>query len=456
MPGGRPPTPNVERPRCPLGHEGAIQLSGHVRGRAGLYDRPRFRCMPKSGGTPHKFQPDVRVRHEVHGARIECDGCERPLGRRDGTRVGSGFEFAVREIADALVRVGQGSSYREASFAVRMRAKKRRVRSAIPIKTGLISDDPSLAMNYLDAFAEMIIGEVAEKVWPAYLALDALPLRVRVHQPQLLARTLRKKKAWPANLKKRTHPRKVYKIRRNATIRERGRILVAVGSNTVYGKPRPILARFAGGGDEESWVEFLRALPGVPAWVVSDRDGAIEAAVKRVWPAGSVVHLFSEFHLAKNAGDAARADKVPFGDPMRELLEDIQADPTIYPDAESFAAQRGFVRLTKWLADNRELICVEQPAKRAVFPNAPRSNGAVEATIEKIKTAVKGRAHLFGNADRLDLARVGISPEPNRLCTAAARNPDILKWADGRGAFLIVPEVVTKDWGIDTEGWERA
>jgi hypothetical protein len=89
----------------------------------------------------------MRVRHELHGARIECDGCERPLGRRDGIRVGSGFEFAVREMADALVRVGQGSGHREASFAVRMRAKERRVRSAIPIKNGLITDDPSLVKS---------------------------------------------------------------------------------------------------------------------------------------------------------------------------------------------------------------------------------------------------------------------------------------------------------------------
>lgn len=30
------------------------------------------------------------------------------------------------------------------------------------------------------------------------------------------------------------------------------------------------------------------------------------------------------------------------------------------------------------------------------------------------------------DADRLDLARVGISPDPGRLCTAAARDPDTI------------------------------
>ncbi len=33
------------------------------------------------------------------------------------------------------------------------------------------------------------------------------------------------------------------------------------------------------------------------------------------------------------------------------------------------------------------------------------------------------------DADRLDLGRAGIKPKPSRLCTDAARDPEILKWA---------------------------
>jgi uncharacterized protein len=33
------------------------------------------------------------------------------------------------------------------------------------------------------------------------------------------------------------------------------------------------------------------------------------------------------------------------------------------------------------------------------------------------------------DADRLDLGRVGIEPDPARLCTEAARRPEILAWA---------------------------
>ena len=53
------------------------------------------------------------------------------------------------------------------------------------------------------------------------------------------------------------------------------------------------------------------------------------------------------------------------------------------------------------------------------------------------------------DADRLDLGRVGITPHPSRLCTEAARRPETIRWADGRASFLVIPEFVRGDWGID-------
>ena len=53
------------------------------------------------------------------------------------------------------------------------------------------------------------------------------------------------------------------------------------------------------------------------------------------------------------------------------------------------------------------------------------------------------------DADRLDLGRVSICPEPSLLCTEAAKNPEILKWADGRACFEVVPDFVHGEWGIE-------
>jgi len=53
------------------------------------------------------------------------------------------------------------------------------------------------------------------------------------------------------------------------------------------------------------------------------------------------------------------------------------------------------------------------------------------------------------DADRLDLGRVGITPERTKLCTRAAKRQEMIQWADGRAAFEVVPEIVEAEWGID-------
>lgn len=53
------------------------------------------------------------------------------------------------------------------------------------------------------------------------------------------------------------------------------------------------------------------------------------------------------------------------------------------------------------------------------------------------------------DSDRLDLGRVGIQPHPSRLCTASAKAPEVLQWADGRASFRLIPEFVATEWGID-------
>lgn len=53
------------------------------------------------------------------------------------------------------------------------------------------------------------------------------------------------------------------------------------------------------------------------------------------------------------------------------------------------------------------------------------------------------------DADRLDLGRVGITPHPGRLCTEAAKRPEMLNWADERATLGVVPEFVRTEWEID-------
>ncbi len=53
------------------------------------------------------------------------------------------------------------------------------------------------------------------------------------------------------------------------------------------------------------------------------------------------------------------------------------------------------------------------------------------------------------DADRLDLGRVGITPDPAYLSTAAAKAPKLMAWAHGRGTMGFVPSLVFDEWGVD-------
>lgn len=50
------------------------------------------------------------------------------------------------------------------------------------------------------------------------------------------------------------------------------------------------------------------------------------------------------------------------------------------------------------------------------------------------------------DADRLDLLRVGIHPSPRKLCTDAARDPELLAWANGRARRNYVPSFTRGGW----------
>jgi uncharacterized protein len=50
------------------------------------------------------------------------------------------------------------------------------------------------------------------------------------------------------------------------------------------------------------------------------------------------------------------------------------------------------------------------------------------------------------DSDRLDLGRVGVTPDPEFLNTDAARRPDTIAWAHSRSVNEIVSEVIADIW----------
>ena len=123
-----------------------------------------------------------------------------------------------------------------------------------------------------------------------------------------------------------------------------------------------------------------------------------------------VVQLFAVFHDSRRISEGVDEDH---GERGAELAAELRGDLFNLPD------------------DDFELL--HEACAR-------HTDGETEADIT-IQTC--------WDADRLDLGRVGMMPEPTKLCTSAAKAPTMLKWADGRAAFDVVPELVKDEWGIE-------
>lgn len=52
------------------------------------------------------------------------------------------------------------------------------------------------------------------------------------------------------------------------------------------------------------------------------------------------------------------------------------------------------------------------------------------------------------DADRLDLGRVGKTPDPGRMLTEPAREPGVICWADNRARRRHIPSFVLSEWEL--------
>lgn len=163
----------MERPPCPRGHESRTLLDGHYRSPDGNYERPRYRCVSlESGKTLHRFTPTLRPRRRItsdgHG---ECATCERPLHRNDGHITARRFGYAVKDIAEMLVRVGRGEFYRHIAKNIRVQLDR--------IPAGIPGDSASPVIHAIDGFASLVMSHKTPTRWPQIVSIDALPLRSR-------------------------------------------------------------------------------------------------------------------------------------------------------------------------------------------------------------------------------------------------------------------------------------
>ncbi len=208
--------------------------------------RQRYWCVPANGDRPHRFTESLPREESWHDA---CELCERDVDVHEGPHAARHYQFVARGIAEALVMVGAGSTYREAALVARERAKRLR---AGPDGEQRFSRHGSLVMDWVEVFAPVVFEPCRPHAWPASgsLLLDDLPFRVR--SPD----TGRHRIAF--------------------------RVFAAMGYEA--GRPRLWRLEARTSKSQADWKAFLDALPGAPPRVVCDNDDGLTKAVARALP----------------------------------------------------------------------------------------------------------------------------------------------------------------------------
>lgn len=159
---------------------------------------------------------------------------------------------------------------------------------------------------------------------------------------------------------------------------------------------RTILQQFALASDGEH---------GVVHWARVLENGLCLATLTAADPA--IIALFAVFHDS------------------RRLTDDV--DPLHGVRAADYAASLRGTHFTLSDAD----------FERLSIACAYHADGATDGDIT-VQTC--------WDADRLDLGRGGMIPDPRYLCTAAAKQPEIIAWATRRAVRNAVPPIVYREW----------
>ncbi len=150
-----------------------VRFDGHYR--TSNHVRQRYRCL-SANGDRLRFT-ELLPREESWSDA--CETCEREVELREGPHAARKYQFVARGIAEALVMVGAGSTYRDAALVARERAKRLRVNPTTGVPR--FSRHGSLVMDWVEVFASVVFESYRPRAWPATgsVLLDDLPFRVR-------------------------------------------------------------------------------------------------------------------------------------------------------------------------------------------------------------------------------------------------------------------------------------
>ena len=406
--------------------------------RAGTYGRPGARrqlwwCRP-SGEPAHRFSERL-PRALLDGEGHSCPSCETTVASFEGPQHPRQYEYAARLVAETLVRVGSGTSYRHASRAARAAVGPAvRKWAARSVKFGA---NGQLAGDWVAAFSPVVTGPVFEaESWPRVVALDEFGFLSTVSQGRRRAKSQAMWTVWGAYAAQGHGPGQLFRL-------------------GVSGKLNATAA-----------ADWLRSIPGRPEYVVCDGTKLWPKAVALAWPqvvdevTGEVLEetpklMPCEYHLRQKMEEQLRASRLlpprdagqwraprqpqtvgrthlrvaaqqPDDATQTVRLRDY-TDPDQHPLV--IACRRAFWDVEKWdetyqLALKWQALplatwMVKHRWMREVLATrpleVPRSIGGLEAQLTRVRTLLRDRSRLFRNQVRtqrlLDLMTLHLRTE---------------------------------------------
>jgi hypothetical protein len=331
--------------------------------------RQRYWCVPSNGDRPHRFTEPLPREESWRDA---CEACEREVGFHEGPHAARWYEFVARGIAEALVMVGAGATYRDAALVSRERAKRVRIG---PDGEPRFSRHGSLVMDWVEVFAPIVFEPYRPRAWPesGSLLLDDLPFRVR--DPK----TGRHRIAF--------------------------RIFAAMG----YEAGRAKLWRLEAftTKSEADWKAFLDGLPGAAPRVVCDNDSGLTNAVAARFPDAEL--YLCEWHLRhalERLMGKLRTEEPQHREAIDELLPDIETaftGPSFWMPFVERCHAAGSPRVSDWLNTTGQIV-VDQFNRRGLRASRPAdmplSTSPLDAFTNPIRAAIAPRAYGLKNRER--------------------------------------------------------
>jgi len=344
-----------------------VRFDGHY-GLPG-HRRQRYRCVPANGDRQHCFTEPLPREESWSDA---CELCERDVDFHEGPHAARHYQFVARGIAEALVMVGAGSSYRDAALVARERAKRLRTGAGGEPR---FSRHGSLVMDWVEVFAPVVFEPYRPRAWPATgsLLLDDLPFRVR--DPD----TGRTRVAF--------------------------RVFAAMG----YERRRAKLWRLEAftTKSQPDWETFLGRLAGVPPRVVCDNDLGLTHAVHARFPEAEL--YLCEWHLRhalERLMGKLRSEQPEHRAAIDELLADTEAaftGPSFWAPFTERCHAAGIPRISEWLNTTGQIVAdqFDRRGPRASRPaDMPLSTSPLDGFINPIRAAIGPRAYGLKNRER--------------------------------------------------------